>query len=199
MTNIRNHEPQLDQLTELNPDSTIVLIDARDGTLQVRGDETVGEYDIKYANRRVEHVGAVLAGIITVTEPGEITSHEVSDAMDRTVRLGGASISKTIAHLRKDGDSPLGELPGVVKALKDTDETDNKHSTRGYRMLVGDYVIASTIHRPRRASRMRHSDDAPIPVLATRTLPVLPSEQNGIDSLANQFMWGRGGYTPGEK
>ncbi len=198
MTNTRNHEPQLNQLAELNPGSTIVLIDARDGTLEVRGDENVGEYDIKCANRRAEHIGAVLAGIITVAEPGEITSHEVSDAMDRTVRLGGASISKTIAHLRKDGDSPLGELPGVVKALKDTDETDNKHSTRGYRMLVGDYVIASTVHRPRRASRICHGN-VPVPVLATRTLPALPSDQNTVNSLANQLMWGRGGFTPGEK
>lgn len=197
MTNTRNHESHFNQLVELNPNSTIVLIDARDGTLEVRGDDT-DDYKIQCAGRRAEHIGAVLAGIITVVEPGETTSHEVSDAMDRTVRLGGASISKTIAHLRKDSGSPLGELPGVVKALKDRSAEADRHSRCGYRMLVGNYVIASTVHRPRRASRIGYGA-TPVPVLVNRTLPPLPNDGQATGSVVDQFMWGRGGYTPGEK
>lgn len=197
MTSTRNHQPQLDQLAALNPDSTIVLIDARDGTLEVCGDDN-DDYTIRCAGRRAEHIGAVLAGIITAIEPGETTSHEVSDAMDRTVRLGGASISKTIAHLRKDSESPFGELPGVVKALKDGSVEANRHSAHGYQLLVGNYVIASTVHRPRRAGRIRYSDTS-VPVLVTRTLSSLPNDGPTIGSVADQFMWGQGGYVPGKQ
>lgn len=194
MTNLKHntHFEQMAQGDTVPP--TLVLIDAGADTIEVRSaDPTIRDYEVQYAQRRAVHVGAILAGLITVAGPGDTTSQEVSKAMDATVRQQPGSISKTVAHLRKDQTSPAGDLPGVVSKVASAEKDPPRSS---FSLRVGNYAVASVVNRPRGATI--HCDGGIENVKISRTLAPLPSEGGGVVSVADQFMWGRGGYVPGE-